>query len=219
MKYPQSLEKQLSEVKAITDNWAVDVSFENIIKWIMQFDSNDFDLAVRVIKNLNVIGFDELNNALTIAYSKLERKALDKQVRITGINTLFVGMGEGGKSGAMVSYNFRMVNQLSEEIFFDDNALTHLEEGRIDNIVLIDDIISSGRQAVSEIRKFSDVVLPFGVKNIFLLTAVGMKDGIKKVEMKLVLMYSLRLNMMLKILFSRLILIFMMEFNMKKEVY
>jgi hypothetical protein len=182
MKYPQSLEKQLNEVKTITDNWAIEIPFESVIKWIMQFDSNDFELAVRVIKNLNVIGFEELNNALTVAYSKLERKAIDKQTKIKNINTLFAGIGEGGKSGAMISYSFRLANELSEENFYDENALQHLEEGRIENIVLVDDIISSGNQAITEIRKLSEIALPLGVKNIFLLTAVGMREGIKKVE-------------------------------------
>jgi hypothetical protein len=195
MKYPQSLEKQLNEVKTITDNWAIEIPFESVIKWIMQFDSNDFELAVRVIKNLNVIGFEELNNALTVAYSKLERKAIDKQTKIKNINTLFAGIGEGGKSGAMISYSFRLANELSEENFYDENALQHLEEGRIENIVLVDDIISSGNQAITEIRKLSEIALPLGVKNIFLLTAVGMREGIKKVKMKQELMFSLLLNM------------------------
>jgi hypothetical protein len=182
MKYPTVLLDKLEEVKKIIELWPVDIEFEDVIKWIMQFDSNDFDLAIRVIKNLNVIGFQDLNNALTIAYSKLERRALDKKTKISSKTTLFAGAGEGGKSGAMISYNFRLINELSEENFLDENSFLHIEKGRIENIVLIDDIISSGDQAIDEIRLLMEKSLPFGVKNIFLLTAAGMKESIKKVE-------------------------------------
>jgi len=182
MKYPQTLTSKLDEVKTIVESWNVQVPYPDVVKWMMQFDNNDFDLAFRIIKNLNVIGYEELKNALSIAYSKLERKSIDKNTKINSKNTLFAGIGDGGKSGAMIGYNFRIINELSEENFMDEDSLIHLEEGRIDNIVLVDDIISTGNQAIKEIQKLTESLVPLGVKNIFLLTAIGMKDGIKKVE-------------------------------------
>lgn len=182
MKYPNSISKQLEEVRGITESWPVEIQFDEVIKWVLQFDTEDFDLAFRVLKNLNVIGFENLNNALLVAYSKLERMAADKSTRINSKNTLFAGIGDAGKSGAMISYNFRLINELSEENFLDDKSISHLQKGRIENIVLVDDIISTGSQAAGEIRKLMESVLPLGVKNIFLLTAVGMKDGIKKIS-------------------------------------
>jgi hypothetical protein len=182
MKYPQALTAKLEDIKAIVDQWSVDISFDEVVRWMMQFDNNDFELAYRIIKNLNVIGYEELKSGLNIAYSKLERKSIEKNAKINTKNTLFAGIGEGGKSGAMVSYNFRIANELSEENFLDDNSLKHLENGVIENIVLVDDIISTGRQATDEIQRLREWLTPLGVKNIFLLSAVGMKEGIKKVE-------------------------------------
>jgi hypothetical protein len=181
MKYPQTIESKLNEVKDIIAKWPIEVAFDKVLKWIMQFDPDDFDLAVRIIKNLNVVGFEDLNNALTIAYSKLERMASDKGTKINAKNTLFAGIGEGGKSGAMIGYNFRLINELSEENFLDEKSIDYLKQGKIENIVLVDDIISTGNQATEEVKKLMENVIPLGVKNIFLLTAVGMKEGINKV--------------------------------------
>ena len=144
MKYPQTIESKLNEVKDIIEKWPIEIKFDKVLKWIMQFDPDDFDLAVRIIKNLNVIGFEDLNNALIIAYSKLERMANDKGTKITQNNTLFAGIGEGGKSGAMIGYNFRLINELSEENFLDEKSINFLKQGKIENIVLVDDIISTG---------------------------------------------------------------------------
>ena len=182
MKYPITIDKKLQEVKEIIERWPVEVHFQDVLKWIMQFDTVDFEIPIRILKNLNVIGFEDLNSALSVAYSKLKRMAIDKETRITTKNTLFAGIGEGGKSGAMISYNFRLINELSEENFLDDTSIKHIEQGRIENIVLVDDIVSTGNQATSEINNLAERVIPLGVKNIFLLTAVGMKKGIKKVE-------------------------------------
>ena len=88
MKHPISLSQRIDEVKSIVESWPVEKDINQVLNWLMQFDNDDIDLAVRVIKNLNVIGFEDLNTALTIAYSKLERMAIDKGTKITSRNTL-----------------------------------------------------------------------------------------------------------------------------------
>ncbi len=182
MKYPVSLSQRIDEVSRIVTDWPVEKDLAHVLNWLMQFDSDDIDLGVRVIRNLNVIGFEDLNTALTIAYSKLERMAIDKGTKITSRNTLFAGIGDGAKSGAMIGYNFRIINELSEDNFMDEESLNYLEAGMIDNIVLVDDIVGTGRQATEEIKALTQKVTPLGVKNIFLLTAVGMQEGIRAIS-------------------------------------
>ncbi|MBM9590657.1 phosphoribosyltransferase [Leptospira sp. 201903075] len=182
MKYPKIINDKIEEINKIIETWNVQINQAEVIKWILQYDNEDLDIAFRIIKNLNVIGFDELQNALSIAFSKLERKSIDKNTKITSKNTLFAGVGEAGKSGSMISYNFRIINELSEENFLDEESLIHIEEGRVENIVLVDDIISSGDQSTKEIIKLRETLIPLGINNFFLLTALGMKSGIKKVE-------------------------------------
>lgn len=182
MKYPIALSQRIDEVSKIVECWPVEKDLGQVLNWLMQFDNEDIDLGVRVIRNLNIIGFEDLNTALTIAYSKLERMAIDKGTKITSRNTLFAGIGDGAKSGAMIGYNFRIINELSEDNFMDDESMNFLEAGMIDNIVLVDDIVGTGKQATDEIKSLTQTVTPLGVKNIFLLTAVGMQDGIKAIS-------------------------------------
>ncbi len=181
MKYPISHNRHIEELEAVVASWSVDKSFDDVLKWLMQFDNDDIDLAVRIVKNLNVIGFDDLNTSLSIAYSKLERAAIDRKSPISRKNTLFAGIGDGGKSGAMMGYNFRVINEIPEENFLTDESLQYLEQGCVENIVLIDDVIGTGDQATKEIKRLTEKITPFGVKNIFMLTAVGMGAGIKKI--------------------------------------
>jgi hypothetical protein len=183
VKYPKSISSQLDEVQRIISSWPRKISLDDVMNWVLQFDSDDYDLAIRVIRNLNVIGHDDLSSALLVAYSKLMRKAIEKDARITNKNTLFAGIGDAGKSGSMMSYHFRIINEgISEENFLDDETIEYLEQGLVENIVLVDDVISTGYQASKEIEKLTAKVTPLGVKNIFVLAACGMKEGIQKVE-------------------------------------
>lgn len=171
---------KIERVKQIHSSWNSTIHFEEVVNWILQFDSDDYDLAIRILEHINFFSFNDLKNALRIAYSKLIRKSIDKDAKITTRNTLFAGMGENGKSGSMISYHFRVINELSEENFYENEGL--IENGKIENIVLIDDILSTGRQASNEILELTEKVTPYGVNNIFLLTVCGMKEGIRKVE-------------------------------------
>lgn len=180
MRYPISLSEKLEQVEEIHKSWNSSLKFEEVVNWILQFDSEDYDLAIRIVSNINFLNYGNIRSALSIAYSKLIRKAIEKGTKITHRNTLFAGLGDFGKSGSMMSYNFRVINELSEENFSENDNL--IEEGNVENVVLIDDILSTGTQAAKEIEKLTEKVTPHGVKNIFLLTVCGMKEGIIKIE-------------------------------------
>jgi hypothetical protein len=184
LKYPKAIEDQLAEVTTIIGKWPpdADVSAEGVINWILQFDEADFDLALRVIRNLNVIGQKDIDRGLRVAFSKLSRKALEKGARITSRNTLFAAMGDVGKSGAMISYHFRMNAEVSEENFLGPDTIDFIKEGKIENIVLIDDIVGTGHQATREINSVAGELIPLGVKNIFVLTVCGMREAIVEIE-------------------------------------
>lgn len=181
MKYPSSIHDRLTEVEKIVSTWPINIEIDHVIKWILQFDPSDYHIALRIINNLNVIGYDDLNGALQVAYSRLLRMAKDKNTVIKGENTVFAGIGDAGKSGSMISYHFRLINDISEENFLDDDSFHHIEKERVENIVLLDDIISTGRQATQEINILTEKVTPFKVRNIFLLTVCGMNEGITKI--------------------------------------
>lgn len=182
MKYPIDIEIRLEEIEEVISTWPKKKRLEDVITWMLQFDNEDFDLAFRIIKNLNVIGPEELNSALAISYSKLMRRAKAKKINISLKNTMFAAIGGASKSGAMIAYNFRLINELAAANFLDEETIKFIEAGEVDNLVLVDDIIATGDQSAKELKEVAELVIPLGVKNIFVLTAVGMKEGIKKVQ-------------------------------------
>ena len=182
MKYPKYLENRLEEITAIVKSWPIEKSVDEVMAWVLQFERSDYDLALRVLKNLNVIGADDLNVALNVAYSKLLRHALEKGNKISNENTLYMPIGIDGKSGAMIAYNFRLINGLSSAYFFSKDTLQFIKTGKINNLVLLDDIIATGDQSSEQLKATAEKARTLGIQNIYLLTAIGYRAGIEKLK-------------------------------------
>lgn len=182
MKYPIEIELKIKEIESLIESWPIKKNIGEVVNWMLQFDNEDFDLAFRILKNLNVIGAEQLNSALAISYSKLNRQAKSKGINLSLKNTMYASIGGASKSGAMISYNFRLINELASANFLDEESIKYIEEGKIENLVLIDDIIATGDQSSKELTEIAERVIPLGVKNIFVLTAIGFKSGIKKIQ-------------------------------------
>lgn len=182
MKYPKYLENRLEDITSITKSWPVEKSVEEVMAWILQFEKSDYDLALRVLKNLNVIGANDLNVALNVAYSKLLRHALEKGNKISNENTLYMPIGNDGKSGAMIAYNFRLINGLNSAYFFSKETLQLVKTGTIKNLVLLDDIIATGDQSSEQLTATAEKARKLGIQNIYLLTAIGYRSGIERLK-------------------------------------
>ena len=182
MKYPRYLENRLQEINAIVKSWPVEKKVDEVMAWILQFEKSDYDLALRVLKNLNVIGSDDLNIALSVAYSKLLRHALEKGNKISNENTLYMPIGNDGKSGAMIAYNFRLINGLSSAYFFSKDTIQLVKSGKINNLVLLDDVIATGEQSSKQLKETAEKARKLGIQNIYLLTAFGYRAGIERLK-------------------------------------
>lgn len=180
MKYPKYLETRKDEISKIISSWPVEKKINEVMTWLLQFDSTDYDLAIRILCHMNVIGSEDLNSALAISYSKLLRHAAEKEVKINKENTIYIPFGSAGKSGAMIAYNFRMINGLNSAYFLSKDTIGLIKQGKIENLVLIDDIIASGEQSSSQVKEIAEKALSLGISNIFVITAIGFKDGISK---------------------------------------
>lgn len=178
MKYPQYLEKRKQEIQTIVSSWPVDVSLDKVMTWILQFDNDDYDIAIRVLKQMNVIGPDELNSSLSVCYSKLLRHAEEKGVKVNKENTIYIPIGTAGKSGSMIAYNFRMINGLNSAYFLSSENVDLIKQGKIENLVIIDDIIATGDQSSEVVKETAEKALRLGISHIFLITAFGFKKGI-----------------------------------------
>jgi hypothetical protein len=125
---------------------------------------------LNLIKNLNIIGPEELNSALSIAYSKLNRQAKNKGISLSLKNTMYASIGGGAKSGAMIAYNFRLINELASANFLDAENIRYLEEGKVENLVLVDDFIGTGDQASQELKEIA--VFPSSIHSAILYPLV-----------------------------------------------
>ncbi|PEY68591.1 hypothetical protein COJ41_14910 [Bacillus thuringiensis] len=183
MKYSTLIQNNLDEIREIALNWPVKISCEDVLNWILQFDVEDFDLALRIIRNLNVLGFDDVNEAIKIAYSKLNRAAYKEGSSISKKNTVYAGLGDASKSGSMISYHFRVLNGISENNFIHESHIEMIKNKEIKNIVLVDDVIASGDTAVKEINKLRESLIIINPElRVFLLAVCGMKKGLDRIN-------------------------------------
>ena len=102
MKLPRSLQPKLESLDLIVNDWPADVSVDQLVSWILQFDPDDHDLALRILKNLNVLGAEDIRTGLRVAYARLKRRAKDRDTEITNGNTMFFAVGDSGKSLSLI---------------------------------------------------------------------------------------------------------------------
>lgn len=184
MKYPKYLEARLQEIESVVKSWPMERVLTDVLSWILQFAPEHYDIALRVINNLNVIGERDLKTALSVAYSKLLRHAKDNGIKISKENTLYMPMGSDGESGAMIAYHFRTINDLSSSYFMSEKTMESVRSGKIYNLVLVDDIIATGEQSGEQLVAVAEKARIQGIKNVYLVTAFGFRIGIDRLRDK-----------------------------------
>lgn len=179
---PSSVRIYSDRIAAAVEKWPIDVSVDRALKWVLQFDAVDYPLAIRVIENLDVFGTAEIRASLEVANTKLLRTIAEKGAPVKGGNTLYAGIGSAAKSGAMISYHYRVMADISEEDFFSSEEEQELDLSKIENIVLVDDVIGTGKTVASEVKRIAEEVYVLAkARNIFVLTVAGYEDGIQHV--------------------------------------
>ena len=184
MKYPKYLEARLSEIENVIKSWPFEKTLTEVMSWILQFEPDHYDMALRAVTNLNVIGEHDLKTALSVAYSKLLRHAKDSGIKISRENTLYMPIGSDGESVAMVAYHFRTINDLSSSYFMSSETMELIKSGTIHNLVLVDDIIATGEQSGEQLVEVANKARILGIKNVYLVTAFGFRVGIDRLRDK-----------------------------------
>ena len=82
----------------------------------------------------------------------------------------------------MIAYNFRLINGLNSSYFFSKDNLQLVKSGKINNLVLLDDIIATGNQSSKQLVDTAEKARKLGIQNIYLLTAFGYREGIEKIK-------------------------------------
>lgn len=177
---PTTLKAQLPRIEVAISKWPIKISLEHAIKWVMQFDSEDQPLAVRILEHIQVLGPNEVRGALEVAHTKLERMVAEKGAPIKGNNTLFAGIGNAAKSGGLIAYHYRVAADIPESDFFSGEEEKNLDLSKIENIVLVDDVIGTGKTITKEVTRIAEEVYTLSkTRNIFVLTVSGYEEGIQ----------------------------------------
>ncbi|HYF78868.1 MAG TPA: hypothetical protein VD973_17165 [Symbiobacteriaceae bacterium] len=177
---PSSLRAYVPRIESVISKWPVKITLEHAIKWVMQFDAEDQALAVRVLEHIHVLGSKEIRDALEVAHAKLERMVSEKGAPIRGNNTLYAGIGNAAKSGGLIAYHYRVAAEISENDFFSSEEERSLDLSKIENIVLVDDVIGTGKTIKKEVTRIAEEVYTLSkTRNVFVLTVAGYEEGIQ----------------------------------------
>ncbi|MFA6202765.1 MAG: hypothetical protein WC710_06195 [Gallionella sp.] len=177
---PSSLKIYIPQIESIISKWPIKVTLDHAIKWVMQFDAEDQPLAVRILAHIHVLGSKEVRDTLEVAHAKLERMVSEKGVPIKGNNTLFAGIGNAAKSGGLIAYHYRIAAEIPENDFFSSEEEKSLDLSKIENIVLVDDVIGTGKTITKEVTRIAEEVYTLSkTRNVFVLTVAGYEEGIQ----------------------------------------
>jgi len=182
---PSSVSNQVARVEQTIKAWPIPLSIDQAIKWVLQFDRDYLGLALRLIENLDVLSQRDIRSAFDIAQAKLERAAVEKGSPIKSGNTLYAGIGQAAKSGAVMAYHYRVTAEIAESDFFVQEEGAGLDFAKVDNIVLLDDVIGTGRAVAAEVSLIAEQVHSLArSRNVFVLTVAGYENGIGNVVEK-----------------------------------
>lgn len=111
------------------------------------------------------------------SYKKMNLSNPDK-IRLILEKTIFIPLGNPSESGSLILYNFRTANKLPKNIFENKrNWKDELQNGTIDNIVLVDDVTLSGTQAIEYVKD-----LNYGNTKIILLTFFSTNIALQRMK-------------------------------------
>lgn len=179
---PSSLRNYTNRIEAAISTWPITVSMDHAVRWVLQFDSEDYSLAVRIIENLDILGSSQVRTSLEVAHTKLLRRMGEKGSPLKGNNTLFAAIGSSAKSGALIAYHYRVSAEIPEDDFVSNEEEEQLNLSKIENIVLVDDVIGTGKTIAKEVTRLAEQVYSLSQsRNIFILTVAGYEDGVQHV--------------------------------------
>ncbi|ETK41848.1 MAG: hypothetical protein A2W79_08455 [Pseudomonadales bacterium RIFCSPLOWO2_12_60_38] len=178
---PSSIASEIERVERAVGCWPTSVPIDHVIRWVLQFDRDDYGLAIRILENIDVLAQRDVRAAFEVAQAKLERAAIEKGAPIKKSNTLYAGVGQASKSGAVMAYHYRLAAQVSESDFFTQDEEDEIDFSQIENIVLLDDVIGTGQSVATDIaRVIEEVHSLTKSRNVYVLTVAGYVEGISK---------------------------------------
>lgn len=170
---PVPLQEEPHTDAVFTNPFDGDVPDERIEEWLRQFETGERPLIARLLDGFTYVSFKRLRGLIADLHNQLQ-DLLDTEAS----EVLYVPMGGTAKSGGLVSYFYRVENRIPEPRFVDYSSLSaqHGQSSRA--VVLLDDLLASGHQAISEWLKLSEANI-LSDRRVFLATVVSREAGVR----------------------------------------
>jgi FMN phosphatase YigB (HAD superfamily) len=168
---PADLRAHSESIDSISKRFTGVLAKDLIEEWIMQFEPEHRQLAIRLASNVLFFTQADVTKLCKRLYATLKKHNIE--------NPCFVGFGNTAKSGSLVAYWFCKANGISSKRFipFENVARRY---GKHDAIVLIDDFLGTGDQAIDWLEQLSN---EFGkLPPVLFLVLVGFVDAKEYVQ-------------------------------------
>lgn len=156
--------------------FAPDINDAEIREWLQQFEPDERPIICRLLEGFRYIRFEQIK-ALATALHEAVTLELDDAID----RAWFVPLGGLAKSGGLVAYVYRAQNGLPAERFLSPDQVAEVVLPR-DPVVLLDDLLASGHQALYEWDRMTGLgSVPVGSRGV-IATLVSFEAGREWVE-------------------------------------
>lgn len=147
--------ENLSQIRLrVLQRFQGDVSNEQFSEWLSQFSAFERPYIEKLTANFLYFSANSVNDAVVELYKKICIHLQESEIDFD--STWFVPVGYVAKSGSLISYMFRKRNDVPHNRFV---SLNDLDVARIrpkDTVILLDDFLGSGAQAIEVYSHLSE---------------------------------------------------------------
>ena len=159
------------DIVSVTTSWDLyqgrEITTEDVRAWLSQVESNlEQRLLFKVLQNVRFVREAEVREKFAVAHSSIRRKlpVVVKKSRAQHRNDIVVTYADSpGKSGAFFAGLYANTNEIvSANVVSPDNLsdiFTKLDAGRPLGLVIVDDMIGTGRTLVDKLQELSESFL------------------------------------------------------------
>lgn len=164
------------DISNIFDNSISDADYE---KWINQFNREDTPFIEILVRQITYLSLKRTEEHVKDLYNLIisEVETID--------HVLFIPVGYVVKSGSLVAYSFRKLNQIPENRFIAYSDLSSETLKGITHLIFLDDLVGTGNQCNEVWRDLTTKLKQFNSNpDLFYATLVSTQHGKKETEDK-----------------------------------
>lgn len=155
-----------------------EIKKEEIDDWLQQFEICEQKYINKLLDHFTYYNSNMVRDVVKMLHNKIVTN-----FNIDVDNIWFVPVGYVTKSGCVIAYYYRSVNELKEERFISSNDINRIINKSNIGVVFIDDYIGTGHQA-RQVWEFviNPIIEQFSDCSFFYCTLVGREEGIEYIR-------------------------------------